>query len=790
MGHAQNIVTIQESLAIQNDTMKKVESERQNAAAKAKEDIDATSAANTKAINEMKDHFSTALSSLEITLKKEQNDGNSNLSDKLQQVENDLGSRMLVLEKSGPESLKTFGSQLEEKLQEMNKDLELKLKETDGKTNKNANDIASQSNMLREHTESINSNITSISSISIKIAAFDKDLDGLTKQVGSNATEIGLLKENHGSQVARVSYLEGKVKLNQDHIKNIDDTLDGLKHSIDVFEGRHIETVEKMKEVTVLAGAIQTQVKEQEEKIVEQSNSNLNLVKDQIKDLENQQGVSAQKITELDSGIQSMLEKVLGVEKNLGDGLSRLDSADKNILENLQTSKSETMNMISLTKKEINESFESTIKKMTEEYSSLNSSFNVQIEEVNQQIKTLNDASTRHAQIMHSVELLGDKMNNIDEKQPKIKAELERLEASMLSITEKVFSLEESIVIQVEKSKFVESLNARVTQLDEMRQQSDAKSRETSESSNMKLSKEIFDLKNKIETNSSTIGILGPRIDKIEVDMNRSIESVTEKIRQTSDETNNMFEKMKEDMKSSLVSTEDKMNLIRNGMQSIQAENDSCFNDHELKLQKILSATEEHSNFFTTITSNMASMENTMSSYDSKQKAVTENLLITSEAQLNEFRNKFDSRITEIMRKVDSHSDQFDQNELNLVDLKRKFDENYVHTQRDLDEIRKKISNEKEVVVMKIREHKESLESFFSSLEEKIELIETTQIKESSRVEVIEKNTESLERLSLQFEKRIKDVEKLGEDTSALWKELSELQEYSTLAEKIFRVSE
>merc|ERR1719394_861359 len=166
--HAQNIVTIQESLAIQNDTMKKVESERQNAAAKAKEDIDATSAANTKAINEMRDHFSTALSSLEITLKKEQNDGNSNLSDKLQQVENDLGSRMLVLEKSGPESLKTFGSQLEEKLQEMNKDLELKLKETDGKTN--------------------------------KIASFDKDLDGLTKQVGSNTTEIGLLKENHGSQ--------------------------------------------------------------------------------------------------------------------------------------------------------------------------------------------------------------------------------------------------------------------------------------------------------------------------------------------------------------------------------------------------------------------------------------------------------------------------------------------------------------------------------------------------------------------------------------------------------------
>merc|ERR1712227_233592 len=393
------------------------------------------------------------------------------------------------------------------------------------------------------------------------------------------------------------------------------------------------------------------------------------------------------------------------------------------------------------------------------------------------QIKTLNDASNRHAQIMHSVELLDDKINNIDEKQPKIKAELEKLDVSMLSISQKVVSMEESMMMQVEKSKFVESLNARVTQLDEMRQQSEARAKENSESETLKVSKEMSELRNKMEANSNSIGILVPRMDKIESDMNRSIESVTEKIRQTSDETNNMFVKIREDMKASLISTEDKMNLIRNGMQSIQAENDSCFNDHELKLQKILSATEEHSNFFTTITSNIASMESKMSSYDSKQKAVTENLLITSEAQLNEFRNKFDSRITEIMRKVDSHSDQFDQNELNLVDLKRKFDENYVHTQRDLDEIRKKISNEKDLIVMKIREHKETLESLFTSLEEKIELIETTQIKESSRVEVIEKSTESLERLSLQFEKRIKDVEKLGEDTTVLWKELSELQE-------------
>merc|ERR1712227_172116 len=164
-------------------------------------------------------------------------------------------------------------------------------------------------------------------------------------------------------------------------------------------------------------------------------------------------------------------------------------------------------------------------------------------------------------------------------------------DVSMLSISQKVVSMEESMMMQVEKSKFVESLNARVTQLDEMRQQSEARAKENSESETLKVSKEMSELRNKMEANSNSIGILVPRMDKMESDMNKSIESVTEKIRQTSDETNNMFVKMKEDMKASLISTEDKMNLIRNGMQSIQAENDSCFNDHELKLQKILSAT-------------------------------------------------------------------------------------------------------------------------------------------------------------------------------------------------------
>ena len=122
-----------------------------------------------------------------------------------------------------------------------------------------------------------------------------------------------------------------------------------------------------------------------------------------------------------------------------------------------------------------------------------------------------------------------------------------------------------------------------------------------------------------------------------------------------------------------------------------------------------------------------------MTSYDQRQKAITENLLITSEAQLNEIRNKFDSRISELIKRTDEHSDLFEQTEVKIVhmyDQSNKVEEDLFHTQRDVEELKKQGGNERELVVLKIKEQKETLEAFFRSLEQKVETIETTQIKE------------------------------------------------------------
>merc|ERR1712098_350540 len=150
--------------------------------------------------------------------------------------------------------------------------------------------------------------------------------------VQDNVKEIASLKQVLGNQNGNLGDVEERLKQNEDQIKHIDDTIDGLHKTVAIFEGRHVETVEKMKEVTVLASNIQVQVKEQEQKMVEKSSNDLNQIRNQIQDIENQNRISSQKISELDTGNQALLEKLLGLEKSIVDRMEGLDKTDDNLL--------------------------------------------------------------------------------------------------------------------------------------------------------------------------------------------------------------------------------------------------------------------------------------------------------------------------------------------------------------------------------------------------------------------------------------------------------------------------
>merc|ERR550519_1717511 len=88
--------------------------------------------------------------------------------------------------------------------------------------------------------------------------------------------------------------------------------------------------------------------------------------------------------------------------------------------------------------------------------------------------------------------------------------------------------------------------------------------------------------------------------------------------------------------------------------------------------------------------------------------------------------------------------------------------------QNEIEELKKNNETQRELLVSKIAEQKNTLELFFKSLEEKVETIETTQVHEVTRVELISQQTEAQEKMAQQMEAKIRQVERDNEAHGSL----------------------
>ena len=88
----------------------------------------------------------------------------------------------------------------------------------------------------------------------------------VTVPAANQTKEIASLKQMTGNQNNNLGGIEDRLKQSEDQIKHIDGIIVGLDKAVAICKGAHVETVEKMKEVTVLASNNQVQVKEQEQK--------------------------------------------------------------------------------------------------------------------------------------------------------------------------------------------------------------------------------------------------------------------------------------------------------------------------------------------------------------------------------------------------------------------------------------------------------------------------------------------------------------------------------------------
>ena len=227
-----------------------------------------------------------------------------------------------------------------------------------------------------------------------------------------------------------------------------------------------------------------------------------------------------------------------------------------------------------------------------------------------------------------------------------------------------------------------------------------------------------------LETNNTFVGKVRELEDLMKVtktEINNSATKNLHKLEILEDKINNIDDeqlKFKNQM-------QDVSKTINDDWQKIQISNSAHLDDHEQKLDKVLALTGEQSEISSAITSRIQSMETKLSSYDEKNKTLTENILVTSETQLKDFRTKFDTRIAELVKRTDQHSDQFDQAELNMVDLIKKIDEKQHHVDRGFEEVKRNAAQEKDLLIIQFKEQNDKFESVFNSIDEKVEVMET-----------------------------------------------------------------
>merc|ERR1712106_470168 len=343
------------------------------------------------AVADLRKGLSDSINVLEGKLKQDMDTDQQNLEQKilLIQNKNDVNlNKITALETSGPETTKTLLDNFEGQFKDLRNVTDDKVNEIEGLLSKNTETIKFHASQIEIHSENINSFVSSnavfssqISAVETKSDDFIKYLEVERQRIDNIGSDIKNLDENLGKAVPEIKKnsdkllsldvhienfnefiqntnkrmveinislgsvneklqnndqiteeINGVLEQHQDDIKLITSELESLKKSVSNSDTNHLESVEKMKELTILISNIKEQIIMQEEKITEKSTNDFNEMKSQIQVIQNDQDMSSKKIKELDNGSQSLLEKLISLEKDIGERCDDLDKTDENLL--------------------------------------------------------------------------------------------------------------------------------------------------------------------------------------------------------------------------------------------------------------------------------------------------------------------------------------------------------------------------------------------------------------------------------------------------------------------------
>merc|ERR1719193_2380922 len=226
------------------------------------------------------------------------------------------------------------------------------------------------------------------------------------------------------------------MKPSEDKLREVDGEISGLHKTVAIFESRHVETTKSLKEVTVLTERIQTQVNDQGQKMAEQSTTDLMKINEKLAEIKNDSELQLKRITDLEN-----------IDQVHGSDIKTLFDTSSRYLQNIQ-----------------------------------------ELEILNDKVSNMDDYHTRSENKM-KVELIETITKNsetlksfcqttIEKSEQKLTQNVTKLEEDSKELSEKIVALQNFAMVQEKKASMMETLSSRVNHLDEMRQQSEAKTKQ------------------------------------------------------------------------------------------------------------------------------------------------------------------------------------------------------------------------------------------------------------------------------------------------------------------------
>merc|ERR1711892_841509 len=176
------------------------------------------------------------------------------------------------------------------------------------------------------------------------------DVENLGNQVHNMSDTFEKTKEMAEDNNSNIKHMYAKIEKHEnafdtidsnvedvkDKLRKVVDNVDSVNKTIKVFENRHMETVERMRKLTVMTSSIESYVKTQDQKLEQDMANNFNQFNGQLQELRLANDNISTKMVDVDADNKTLLEKVNEMEKNLDSHFQELDAADKQLLQKLE----------------------------------------------------------------------------------------------------------------------------------------------------------------------------------------------------------------------------------------------------------------------------------------------------------------------------------------------------------------------------------------------------------------------------------------------------------------------